>query len=80
MSVPANIAEGNAKRSSKEKNRFFEIAYASLEEVHVEALLAKDLHYITQSEFERINTKIHQISYLLTKIRSALWQKLQQNP
>ena len=29
QSVPLNIAEGNGKRSSKDKSRFFEIARAS---------------------------------------------------
>ena len=45
-SVPTNITEGNAKRSTKEKLHFFEIAEASLEELHYQCRLSLDLNYI----------------------------------
>ncbi len=70
-SVPINIAEGNIKRSTKEKMYFFETALASLNEVHCESLLAKDLSYISEAEFESTDQHIHRVSYLLTKLRSS---------
>ncbi len=42
-SIPTNIAEGNMKSSNKDKIRFFEIAQASLEELHCESKLSLDL-------------------------------------
>ncbi|MBI3332153.1 four helix bundle protein [Candidatus Peregrinibacteria bacterium] len=71
VSVPTNIAEGNARKSFKEKRRFFEIAAASLEELHVEILLARDLEYINESEFKKTDEKINRISYLLMKLRES---------
>ncbi len=40
-SIPLNLSEGNAKRSIKEKKRFYETAYASLQECKTILKLAK---------------------------------------
>ena len=71
-SVPANIAEGNTRRSLKEKRRYFEIALASLEEVHYHGFLAKDLAYISHDDFQKLDQQIQSIGYLLTKLRASL--------
>lgn len=71
-SVPINIAEGNSKRSAKEKRRFMDIALGSLNEVHCEILLSKDLTYICEEEFRRIDMQIQRVSYLLIKLRLYL--------
>ena len=71
-SIPSNIAEGNAKRSKKEKSRFYEIAKASLEELHVQCRLAKDLAYWDDSKFMRLDTWVNKISYLLIKMYNSL--------
>ena len=71
-SVPINIAEGNMKRSLKEKVRYYEIAQGSLEEVHCETKLALDLQYISQEQFEEVNNQLNKSSYLLTRLRSSL--------
>ena len=71
-SVSLNIAEGNAKRSRPERMRFFEIALASLEEVHCALQLSCDLTYIDESIFEKLDAHIHRTSYLLTRLRASL--------
>lgn len=71
-SVPTNIAEGNVKKSIKEKNHFFEISKASLEELHYQCFLSRDLEYMTQKHFENIDDKIQRVSYLIGKLRSSL--------
>ena len=70
-SVPMNIAEGNAKRSFKEKARFFEIALGSLEELHYQYFLCRDLGYLSQKDFSDAESQIIRVSYLLTKLRAA---------
>ncbi len=45
VSVPANIAEGFAKRGANDKARYLNIAQGSLEEVHYYMLLTRDLGY-----------------------------------
>lgn len=71
-SVPMNIAEGSGKASSKERERFYETASCSLEELHYQCLLSKDLMYIDGKIFEKADDSIKRISYLLTKLRQSL--------
>lgn len=71
-SVPMNIAEGNEKRSKKEKEHFLEIAHASLEELHCVSRLSCDLKYLHTQDFQKIDDYIQRISYLLIKLRSAI--------
>src|SRR5688572_15163216 len=56
-SVPTNITEGNARRSFKEKRRYFEIALASLEELHYQCRLSSDLGYIPTNTFEDLDKR-----------------------
>jgi four helix bundle protein len=71
-SVPTNIAEGNTRRTWKDKRNFFDIAIASLEELHYESLLSKELAYLSQQQFQTIDQHIHRVSYLLTRLHSSL--------
>ena len=45
VSVPANIAEGFARRGKPDKVRFMNNAQGSLEECRYYLILAQDLHY-----------------------------------
>lgn len=72
MSVPINIAEGNTRKTAKDKKRFFNIAIASLEEVHVELRLAKDFGYIDMKTFEEGNEKINRVSIMLVSLHNAI--------
>lgn len=71
-SVPTNITEGNARRSAKEKIRFFRIAQSSLEELHCECRLSQDLKYLTDDRFKEMDDYIQRVSYLLTKLIAAV--------
>lgn len=75
-SVPINIAEGNTKRSWKEKAKFFEIALASLNELHCEVLLSHDKRYLDESKFQKAMRDIERVSYLLTRLLQAVIQRI----
>ena len=70
-SVPFNIAEGNSKKTPKGKRQFFSIAQVSLEELHSQARIARDLHYMTEDEFIQTDDHINRVSYLLTRLQAA---------
>ena len=53
-SITANIAEGYAKISSKDKLRFYNISQGSLEETRNFIILSKDLGYITLQDKEQL--------------------------
>jgi four helix bundle protein len=70
--VSLNIAESNARRSQKDKAHFLEVALSSLEELHCQRLLAKDLRYIEVAEFEKTDDHVQRVSYLITRLRAAV--------
>ncbi len=45
VSIPSNIAEGNTRRSDKDKSRFAEIALGSSFELETQLLIADDLNF-----------------------------------
>jgi four helix bundle protein len=71
-SIPMNIAEGNAKRSTKDKAHFFEMAIASLEELHYQCKLSYELKYISDKQLLDIDDQIQRTGFLLTKLRSSI--------
>ena len=64
-SITANIAEGYAKISSKDKLRFYNISQGSLEETRNFIILSKDLGYITLPYQEQFGIQAADISLLL---------------
>jgi four helix bundle protein len=53
-SASANIAEGSAKRGSREFRRFLDISLGSLSELSYILLLARDLGYLEQKDWGEI--------------------------
>ncbi|MDD5469591.1 MAG: four helix bundle protein [Candidatus Peribacteraceae bacterium] len=70
-SVPMNIAEGSGKSSNKERARYYETALCSLEEVHYQCVLARDLQYMKGEQFDDADDRIQRVSFLARKLRSA---------
>ena len=64
-SITANIAEGYAKISPKDKLRFYNISLGSLEETRNFIILSKDLGYITLQDKEQLGIQAAEISRLL---------------
>lgn len=71
-SITANIAEGYAKISSKDKLRFYNISQGSLEETRNFIILSKDLGYITLQDKEQLGIQAAEISRLLNAYCIAL--------
>ncbi len=72
VSVESNIAEGSARSSSKDFLHFLYIARGSLSEVEVQLLIAKDLNYISEDEFQQVEeprlSSIKLLQLLIKKI------------
>lgn len=66
VSITSNLAEGFSRLSKKEKTQFYSIAKGSLTEVYNQVLLAKDLTYISEEEFTKIEHQINLVGKLLT--------------
>ncbi|MBR5091908.1 MAG: four helix bundle protein [Bacteroidales bacterium] len=65
VSIEANIAEGYRKLSKPDKLRFLNIAQGSLEECRDYHILAKDLNYIDDNEYEQMKIVILMASKFL---------------
>ena len=75
-SVAANIAEGNARGSTKEYTHFLAIAKGSLMETETFLDLALRLGYIKEDQAQRVQQKITEVSKMLTVLRNKLLQTL----
>jgi len=60
-SIPTNIIEGNARGHSKEMIEFLYFAKGSLEETKYHLLLAKDLGYVNESDYNLIHDKANSV-------------------
>ena len=68
VSVAANIAEGCGRRSDAELHRFLQIARGSASEVEYHLLLARDLRFVTDIEFRRLEARVVEVQRMLTSL------------
>ncbi len=55
FSSAVNIAEGSAKHGNREFRRFLDISLGSLSELAYILIMARDLEYITQKTYVKLN-------------------------
>lgn len=72
VSVPSNIAEGNARWSRNDYVRFLAIAKDSLMETETQVVLAVRLGYLTDKSARPALDLIVEISKMLTTMRKRL--------
>ena len=66
VSIPANIAEGAARYSSKEFAHFLSNAQGSASELETELIIARRLGYFDQPTFSELMTQLERIGRLIT--------------
>ena len=64
-SIPSNIVEGLKRKSRKDFAHFLNIADASLEETKYHLILARDLEYLSQMDYKRLNELSDEIGRML---------------
>ena len=75
-SIPANIAEGYAKRDSQnEFRRYLQMALGSANEMNVWLDYAKDLGYINAVQHKRSSCEYDEISRMLNRFIQSVTQK-----
>lgn len=74
LSIPANIAEGNARGSIKDYLHFCVIARGSLAEVRSFLRMALDLGHLSKADFEDLASKYDQVGKMLHFLMKALRQ------
>jgi four helix bundle protein len=71
-SVPANIAEGQGRRSKTEFRQFLGNARGSLLELDTHVELALRLSYLTQAQYGRINEQLVEVGKILNGLLRSL--------
>ena len=72
VSVTSNISEGFGRNSQNDKKHFYSMAKTSLAELQNQMIIARDLHYITPAEFQKILQQgIHVDKLIAGLIKSA---------
>ena len=72
VSVPSNIAEGYARKGRKETIQFLYIALASNSEIETQLIIARNLGYLKQEEFEKLESQNTKIGKQLIKLLKFL--------
>jgi len=75
VSVPANIAEGHAAGGKGQFGRYLDIAQGSLAEVEYYLILAQELTYITQPQYEQAESLRAETGFLLHRLIDSLGRK-----
>ncbi len=65
VSIPSNIAEGAARQSNKDFERFLFISLGSISEVETQLIISKNLEYLNENEFEILQNKLIEIRKML---------------
>lgn len=75
-SVPANIAEGFGRRTTRELLRSMQIARGELEETRYFLILGRDLGHIKVPDFEPATAACDVVAKLLNALGSSLKKRL----
>ncbi|HEX5725671.1 MAG TPA: four helix bundle protein [Longimicrobiaceae bacterium] len=72
VSVMSNVAEGFERYSRREFKQFISIARGSVAEVRSQLLLARDLKYLSDSDFTVMHALAFDISRMLAALHTSL--------
>lgn len=71
ISVTSNISEGEARRTNREKRRFYEIACASLVEIDAQIEISLELNFITPDDIRKLSGLINECFAMLSKLKKT---------
>ena len=71
-SIPTNISEGCGRDSDAEFNRFLTISLGSASETEYLLILSKDLNYISNDSFDKLNSQVNTIKQKIYSLKQKL--------
>ena len=72
VSIPSNIAEGHMRATNKDFGQFLSIARGSCAELETQNVISKKLGYAREGDYVELDSKIEEISKMLSSLRSKL--------
>ncbi len=76
VSIPANLAEGHERDSTKDYLRFVSIALGSAAELQTLLQIARNLKYAEPWTLDEVTASLEEISRMLRGLQKSLKQKL----
>ena len=76
-SINANLAEGSARGSERDFLRFLRIAIGSVSELEYHLVLAKDLKFIGEQEFQKLEKQRQEVGAMLSGLATAVKRRIQ---
>lgn len=70
ISIPSNLAEGSRRRTDKDKNHFYSIAFGSASELETQIEIVSELGFITKEIYIDLLSQIEEILRMLNKLTS----------
>lgn len=75
VSIPSNISEGAARKSTKEYLQFLHIALGSASELDVQLIISRNLAYIDEPKFTKLSEEREEVSMMLSGLIRSLKKK-----
>ena len=72
VSIPANIAEGCGRTGEREFRHFLEIAAGSSAELEYHLLLAHDLGFLAQADYDNLDARVTEVKRMLAGFLEAI--------
>lgn len=79
VSIPANIAEGAGRGSTREFTQFITISRGSLVELETLLMLARDVSILREDHFVALDREIQEVGVLLNGLLTSLRRKCATN-
>jgi four helix bundle protein len=76
-SVPANIAEGFGRRTTRELLRCLQISAGELEETRYFLILGRDLGYVERPDFERASALCDSVGQLINGLGRSMRKRIE---
>jgi four helix bundle protein len=76
VSVPSNVAEGSARRTSRDYLAFLHVSRGSLAELRTQLLIARDVGFLTDAELRSLETQLDEVGRLLNAVIRGLHRRM----
>ena len=76
VSIPSNIAEGSARRSTREFIAFLHIARGSMAEVETQLLLAQRVGYVGNERLTVLQLRLDKVGRIMNAVITGLRRRL----
>jgi four helix bundle protein len=71
ISIASNLAEGTSRKTKNDKAHFSTMSFSSLMEVLNQLIIANELNYISDSDYQNLRAQIEKISNKLNALRKS---------